>query len=94
MSNINQSLALMLATITPREVLIEQVEEAIAEFKEAKLLNKSEEELDDMFRSLAVRAHLIVINVMTKGSLEGVQHVMQRMDELERQDNFFKKNTN
>jgi hypothetical protein len=94
MSNANQSLALMLATITPREVLIEQLEESISEFKEAKLLNKSEEEMDDLFRSLAVRAHLITINVMTKGSLEGVQHIMQRMDELERQDNFFKKSTN
>jgi hypothetical protein len=94
MSNVNQSLALMLATITPREVLIEQLEETIAEFKEAKLLNKSEEELDDLFKSLAVRAHLITINVMTKGSLEGVHSIMQRMDELERQDNFFKKNTN
>jgi NTP pyrophosphatase (non-canonical NTP hydrolase) len=85
----NHQLAVMLAAITPREILVENVKESISEYEEAKLLNKSKEELEDLFRALATHAHLITINVMTKGSFEGVQEIMERMDELKKRDDFF-----
>ena len=85
----NHQIAVMLAAITPREILVESLKESIAEYEEAKTLDKPKEEIEDLFKAVAVRAHLIAMTVMTKGSLEGVQEVMEKMDELKKAESFF-----
>lgn len=84
-------LLIMLATAMTKELLFEKIEEAIAEYKEAKLLGKN---LDEAEKSIGFACHLMIMNLITKGELSGSLDVINKIKEMKQRDDFFKMDKN
>jgi hypothetical protein len=80
MENEMQGIIIMLASITPKELLVNQLEEAVNEFKDAKILGKSDDEMDDLFQRLAVPCLLILTKI--NGAGKDPIEMMKRMNVL------------
>jgi hypothetical protein len=87
----SHELFILLATASPKEVLFEKIEEAIAEYKEAKLLGK---DLKDAENSIGFACHLMITNLITKGELQGSMEMINKMKEMKQREDFFKMDKN
>jgi len=67
-----KELLVLAATAISREKLIEMLEEEILNCKEATLLGKSEQELEEAEGKLGMICHMYTINLMTKGSISSM----------------------
>ena len=88
------SAIVLMASVLPQENLVEMLENAIEEWKEAKLLGKSEEEIEDQFRRLGFNCHLILLNIISNNSVDGAVNTMEKMERLQRATKMFEPDTN
>jgi len=70
-----QQVLTLLAAVTPTDVLIEKLEEAIAEYK----IYKDEKRI----HGLAFNAQLILLKVITDGNIEGAMKITKDFDKME-----------
>jgi ribosomal protein L7Ae-like RNA K-turn-binding protein len=74
---------IMLAKALSKDQCIERIEEAISNYKEAKLLNKG---LENSENTLNMAAHLLILNSMDESPVQ----IIKDIEEIERSHNFFK----
>lgn len=87
--NGQHQLLVMLASAMSKDQIIDRIEDEIAQYKEAVLLGKSEEELETQAHHLALACNLFLMNMVTDGSMEGAMKTINRMDQLKSRDNLF-----
>lgn len=73
------ALVIMMAKMAPREVLIQKMEQAIKDYNEGVLLNKSKEEMDELWSELIIPALLILTKSVDKDPLD-IMRDMEKMD--------------
>lgn len=76
-----KELLMLMATITPEEILIDQLQEAITEYK--LVANK------DSKNKVLMNCHMLMVNHMTKGSPEKMHEILQDMDKQEERNKLF-----
>ena len=76
-----KELFMLMATITPEEIIIEQLQEAITEYK----LLKDE----DSKSKVLMNCHMFMMNHMTQGSPDKMSEILQDMKRSEERDNLF-----
>lgn len=74
-----KELIILLAASTPLEILIEQLELNIIQFKTAKLIGNATEEKEKLHLS----CHMISLNITTKGDVNNVPKVIEGIKEVE-----------
>ena len=73
----------LVANMIPMDAAIEQLEEAISEVKEAKVLNKSEEDQDETLKHLAMSCFLIHMKYQQRHvELDQVMDAIDKADKL------------
>ena len=72
------SLMILLASLTPEEVLVNRLSIQIKEYQEAKLLNKSKEEMKQMFFFIGLACSMILMK------LSGADDPLAYMEEVEK----------
>lgn len=82
-----EMLMLLAATISKEEV-INKLEEALEQYKEAKLLN-NEEKLKQADQELFVATNLFIMQFITKGDVKVAMKHIQEMDKMDRAKKFF-----
>ncbi len=81
-----QQVLIMMAAITPTEVLMEELEESIKEWK----IFKDEERL----KAVVFNSRLILLKDITKGDMNGAMAVMGDFDKLNKYRDMFEKKEN
>jgi ERCC4-type nuclease len=79
-----KELFMLMATVTPTEVIIEQLQVAAEEHK---LIGA-----DDTKNKLLVYCHMFILNSMTNGSTDKMTEIIKDMNRSEQRDQLF--NTN
>ena len=82
-----KELFVMLAKALSQDECIERLEEAISDFKEAKLLNQNLEKAEF---TLHMACHLLIFNTLDGNASD----IIKNMDEVNRSVNFFKTEKN
>ena len=82
-----EMLMLLAATISKDEC-INQLQEALDAYKEAKLLN-NEEDLEEADKKLFVATNLFIMNNITKGDLKEAMGHIKNMDKMDKAMRFF-----
>lgn len=77
----------MLAKLMSKDQCVERLEDAIAEYKEAKLINGDMEKAE---HSLFMSAHLLILNNLDKDPGD----IIKEMHEVQRSVDFFKTDKN
>jgi len=83
MASSSMTILTVVASICPPEFLVDRLEDQIKEYKEAKLLNKSEAEIKKQFEALAPHCMMI----LTKISGSDPTTLLDDMDKVERARN-------
>lgn len=89
----NSAIVLM-ASVLPQEKLIELLEESISEYKEASLLGKSEEDMQEEFTKIGFHCHLILLNLVSHNSVQGAVDTIERMEKISRATKMFEPDEN
>ena len=76
-----KELLMLVATITPEEVILEQLEEAI---RNHKLVGT-----DDTKNNVLMHCQMLIVNHMTKGSPEKMSEILKNMDKQEERNKLF-----
>lgn len=79
-----KELLMLVATMTPEEVIIDQLQEAITEYK---LLGDK-----DSKNKLLMHCQMLIVNHMTKGSPEKMSEILQNMEQQEERNKLFTNN--
>lgn len=74
-------LAIIVAAVTPTEMLIDRLKESITQWE----IHKDEERL----KEVAFNSHLIMIKHMTGGEMKGAMEVMGDIDKLDQYRRMF-----
>ena len=82
------------ASVLPKEELIKLLEDSVSNWKEAKLLAKSDEDIENAFSRVGFICHLIQLNIVSDSSIDGAVKTIDRMEEISKAHNFFKKQPN
>lgn len=83
-----KEMLVFMATSLPTEQIIELMEEALAEYKEAVLLNK---DIEHAKHNVIVKTHLVTLHFMNLGKgMDGAMETIKKMEELEKANNLFK----
>lgn len=83
-----KEMLVLMATSLPTERVIEIMEEAIANYKEAVLLQK---DLEDAKHNMIVKTHLLTLHFMNLGKgVDGAIETIKKMEDLEKANNLFK----
>lgn len=88
-----RSAAIMLASLLPRDFLVNSLEERIQEYKEKAVLGK-ESEAEQAFQKIAFSAHLILLNCISKDSVEGAIETIEKMEKVEARRKMFEPGEN
>jgi len=81
---------IIMANLAPNELLVQQVEDALAEYKEATMLNKSEKEMEDEFRKLGFACLLILCKINGEG--RSPMDIIKDMDQIGKLHNMMNPN--
>lgn len=83
-----KEMLVLMATSLPTEKVIELMEEAIADYREAVLLQK---DLEHAKHDMIVKTHLLTLHFMNldKG-IDGAIETIKKMEDMEKANNFFK----
>ena len=83
-----KEMLVFMATSLPTDKIIEMMEEALAEYKEAALLQK---DMEHAKHNVIVKTHLVTLHFMNldKG-IDGAIETIKKMEELEKANNLFK----
>lgn len=76
-----KTLMVMMANIAPEEMLIEQLESALEEYKNKLLITSSEKEKEKLFHDLAFPCILILSKINGQG--RDVLEMLEEMEQLE-----------
>lgn len=83
-----KEMLVIMATSLSTEQVIELMEEAIAEYKEAVLLQK---DMEHAKHNMIVKTHLLTLHFMNLGrGMDGAIETIKKMEDLEKANNFFK----
>lgn len=83
-----KEMLVLMATSLPTERVIEIMEEAIANYKEAALLQK---DMEDAKHNMIVKTHLLTLHFMNLGKgVDGAIETIKKMEDLEKANNLFK----
>lgn len=88
------SALILIASALEKETLVNMLESEVATYKEAILLNKSEEEIDQAYDKMVFHCHMVLLNKISKNSIDGAIKTMKKMEEVERARDFFTPKTN
>ena len=83
-----------MASVVPQEHLVEMLQESIEQWKEAKLLGKSEEEIEHEFKRMGFHCHLILLNIISNNSVDGAIDTVEKMERVRRASKMFEPDTN
>lgn len=83
MANSSMAMIAMMAFVSPEDFLVDRLDEKVKEFLEAKLLGKSEEELQKIFKDLAPYCMMI----LTKIQGDDPMKMMDDIDKIEKARN-------
>lgn len=87
-----KEMLVLMATSLPTEQVIELMEEALAEYKEAVLLDK---DIEHAKHNVIVKTHLLTLHFMNLGKgMDGAIETLKKMEDLEKANNFFKTTKN
>lgn len=81
-----KEMLIMVAAMTPTELLVEKLEEAISKWKAAKT--------DEIFEEVAFAANLILLKKVTEGKVDGAEKLISDIEKLMKLDEMFKPNEN
>jgi|APGre2960657404_1045060.scaffolds.fasta_scaffold15817_2 hypothetical protein len=85
-----KEMLIIMASLMSKEQIIEKLQESIDELKEAQLLC-NDKEIETKTHNLVISCHLLTMHVVSddKG-LEGALKTIKDMNEIEKNNNFFK----
>lgn len=85
-----KELFVLLAGKMSMEMLVEKLQEDIAQFKEAQMLNKSDKELEDVFKAISFTSTIITIKESLIISGKSPEEYIKELNEGAKAMNFFK----
>lgn len=77
-----QQMMIILAAMIPVEDLIDRLEESITEYKECKVLNKSEEEIETAKKGIVFSSMLLMTKERTGDSMDKAMDFSKDLDKL------------
>jgi hypothetical protein len=76
-----KELFMLVATITPEDVIIKELEQALSDYK---VLNDK-----DSKNAVLMNCQMLILNHMTQGSPDKMTEMLQKMDQTEQRDKLF-----
>jgi hypothetical protein len=83
-----KEMLVLMASLMSAEQIVERMQSALDEYKEAQLLN-NKEKIEDAKKGLLVSCHLCILHHVTEKD-GGPMEVIERMKEFEMRSNLFK----
>lgn len=80
---------ILFASMASKEELIKRMAEAISNYKEAKLLNKSADEVEKVYQQIIVTAHMFIVHHDTGGDFRGALDFIKKMDNMAKREKLF-----
>jgi esterase/lipase len=85
----DKELFILFAAMATKNDLIERMENAISNYKEAKLLNKSNDEIQKTIENILVVAHMFIVNHDTNGDIQGAMEFIKKMNKFDKNMQLF-----
>lgn len=84
MENPMGGLLLMMAEMMDKDDIVKMFEEKIANYKQGKLLGKSEKEMDDLFNDFGLPGILLNSKLAMIANKQGAMELIQEVDKLKK----------
>lgn len=81
-------LLVILASTMTKDQVIERLEQALSEYKEAELIG-NEEEIEAKNHHLLLSCHLFILHTITGGDMSKAMSTIKQMDKMRQRDKIF-----